>query len=225
MPLLAVLFFLASIALAYLSVFDRMSPMALTVVEWETKVHLPLYCLSFAAALVSGVVAFIPRFFQGLDGRKVKRRTAPKTVAPPPKAPSNQKPQLALVPPPGGDWVQDMVARALALSWEGGVSLLLDDAENVPFTLVLDRVTAEKARRAADALARFCKAIPTPPRVRVRYKDCQDPEVPWHKMVQGTFRRHFTQDQVRVVSQDGWVDVMFGQPDPRWEGRKWLGAG
>lgn len=116
------------------------------------------------------------------------------------------------------------MARARALEWEPGVSLLLDDVERVPFTLVLDRVTPERVRRAADAYARFLADIPLPPRARLRFRDCPPAEGPRHKQVLGVFRRHFAADGFHVVGQEESVDVLFKTPASCWAAVHWLGA-
>jgi len=211
--ILGILLLLAAGGLAWLTWGDRMSPAALDVVELNGRlgipVPIPLAGLGMLLVLAS------------LRGRK---RPPPRPRAQP--RPRRTTGDVVSQAPDGGGWLQEICARALALRWEEGVRLELDMEANIPFALRLERVTPERARRAMDEFARFLASIPTPRRARVIFVDCQQAaKLAPHRQADGVFRRHMPSDAYRIVGQQDWADVLFSQPDTRWQAHERLPPG
>ncbi len=230
---LALLFLASSAALWWLSVMDRVSPIALSVVELETR----LGCKLYLASAGLGLLLFLSSILRPSNrGRSVSTSRAAASSAqqespwqsrqgsgssqhaPDPFLPRGTSKTTA----EQGEWLRDAVRQARSLRLEPGATVKLDDAANVPFALLLEGLTPERVRRAVDAFAGFLLRIPTPTRARVHFIDCLRSPVPQHRQINGLFRRHFAAGDFRVVSQESWVDVLFTHPDPRWEAYPWL---
>ena len=214
MRALGVLLLLAAGVGWYLLEQDRMSPAALTVVEWETRLALPvpLYVPLIAAGvllLVAGVVAR-------------RRAPSPEPAAPPPR---RRPPSPASLPPGAGAegtddgrWVGEMLSRARRLPIETGASLQFDVADGVPVGLRLERMAPEAERRSLEAFAEFLSQIPTPPRVLVEVigGSTQRPRHLLHRALRGLF----APDTMQVLQHGQQIDVLFFTPDDRWGHRK-----
>lgn len=200
--MIGALLLLAAAAAAWLSVVDRVSPAALALVEWETRLGQPLW-LPLA---VAGIAALAWR---------VLRRAA---VAPAPVGPVARDAARARAFPQdfGADWAEAVRTRARRLPIEPMGRLRYDDAPGVPFTLVLVGASPEQARRRLSVFAEFLATIPTPPGARVRLESCPDVEGPIHRLLGAEIGRHFAAEDWRVMSLADGADVRFARPDPRW---------
>ena len=202
MPL-AVLLFCAAGALAWLSIGDRMSVPALTVVEWESAVGVPLWEIVALAGLVVLAISRRPRRREAAPERVVNR-DAQRSFRAGPAAPE------------GGDWRATLDARARRLALEPHGKVKVDEVGGVPYTLVLRAVTPQQARRRFGAFVEFLAAMPTPPLARVRIESSPDLGVPVNVMLSTELARCFGDDAFHVVSRADGADVCFRRPDPRW---------
>ncbi|MCB9746198.1 MAG: hypothetical protein H6741_24090 [Alphaproteobacteria bacterium] len=200
---LAALLLVAAVALAWLSLGDRLSPAAMHVVEWEGRLGAPLWALTGALGVALGL----------LGGRGAKPPPAPARQP----RPAKPTPQEAL----GEDWMEELHQRAAALDLGPGCSLRVasgKEAAQGAFVLELTRRTPEQARRAVVAFAGFLAGAPTPPRARIRFVDCPAPAIPRAKQVSGALRGAFAPDAVTVTGTEDRVELLFRDPDPRWQG-------
>ena len=190
---LGILLLLAGMALAYLSYIDRMSPLAISVVEQDQRFGLPL-------ASVGGIGILL------LVGSFLRQGPAPL---------SRPHPRSRLAPTPlGNDWKAEVHARAAALKLEPGAHIA-HDSTGVVLSLVLSRMPPERVRRAIDSFCAFLAGIPAPPRVRIRFIDCPDAGIPRQHLVSGIARPHLA-ESFSVLAHEDSVDIRFLQPDPRW---------
>ncbi len=199
---------LAAGGLAWLSYGDRRSPLALDLVEWDTRLGVPVCGIVAAVGLLLLVASFL--------GRKTSTPTARRRSPPRRARPAKRSADPVSDAPTGEGWLAEVVAKANALVWEEGVSLTVDAGPNVPFELRLHRATPERIRRSVGIFSAFLSAIPTPRRARVVFDECLESEVPRHKQVEGIFRRHFPMGSVRSVGSRDHVDLVFARPDGRW---------
>jgi hypothetical protein len=197
--------------LAWLTFADRMSPLALTVVEWESMIGVPIS----AIAGLAGVLFLV------LGARK-------RTVPTPPASVEQRRPsrragiEPSISPDVNSDWVGDVIQRARALPLDDGVQIKLDEGSGIPFTLFLERVTPEVERRSLDAFSSFLSSIPTPQRAKVVFVGKNTTGVPRQHSVKGSLRRVFHATAYQVIPQQNWVDVLFFAPDPSWADRPFL---
>jgi len=198
--------------LGYLTVVDRMSPVALYAVELDSTVGVPVW----AVLLAVGALLMVRALFSGRKRPPVEQRLKRSYAAQQNEDSQREDRQRAAAPSgAGGDWRSDIFNQARALALEGGARVQLN-RNNAPVGLLLERSTTERARRNIEALARFLSTIPVPARARLTFKDCPTPGTPWGKLVEGAFRQHFAAGSFRVVSQRDEIDVLFSDPDPRW---------
>jgi hypothetical protein len=192
--------------LGWLSVGDRMSPLALAVVELEHQVGFPLWA-GFGAA---GLLLLIARLWHA--------RPAP----PPPARPLTRDAARTTPvsgPPASGDWLTTVHAQARYVTDDAMGRVRFDEAPGVPLTLQLTSVTPEQARRRIAAYAAWLATIPTPPAARVRLVSSPDIEAPLHGLLRGELVRHFPGDVFVTVSRHDGADALFTHPDPRWQAR------
>jgi len=205
MRALGSLLLLLAAGLAWLSVGDRMSPTALSVVELDGQLGFPLYALSAGVGLAMIAASALGR-----------RPPGPRRAVRSP-APSMPVPDIAA----GDDsqWVPAVVRAAQALRWPPGASLKLDAADGVPFELRLEGMPPAAEARSMTALVRFLASIPLPPRVRVSFHSSQGRVDSLHHKVRAAFRDRFPAESVQVLSQGEAVDVLFFAADPCWAAR------
>ncbi|MFT5682071.1 MAG: hypothetical protein ACI8RZ_002989 [Myxococcota bacterium] len=203
-----VLLLILTAGLAWLTLGDRMSPMALSVVEWESQIGLPLAPITGFAGIIALALGF---------------RTRKKSPAPTPSRPQTHAPGVKpTISPTAKDWVSDVIGRAQALTLEDGASIKLDVGSDIPFTLHLERVTPAGERRSLDAFSTFLSTIPTPKRAKVLFIGSNATGVPRQHAVRGSLRRVFHATAFQVVAQQSEVDVLFFTPDPCWADRPFL---
>jgi hypothetical protein len=209
------LMFLVAAGLYWLSEVDRMSPLALSVVELDGWLGLPLWLVAGTLAMSWGV------------------RLLVKAVTPPPPAPPARpltRDAGRVVPFPGGapgaaapagpDWFALLREQSRQISDDAMGRVRFDETPEVPFTLVLTGVTHEQARRRIAAFAAWLATIPTPPVARVRVVSSPDIEGPLHGLFKGELARNFPPDAVTVMSRADGTDARFARPDRRWSERR-----
>ncbi|MFZ5476746.1 MAG: hypothetical protein ACOZNI_08225 [Myxococcota bacterium] len=195
----ALLLWLVAGALAWLSLGDRMSVPAMTVVEWETRLGVPLWV---PVAVLAGV-ATLPY---------LRRKRA---VARPPVARDVERSREEAPAPAGADWLEDVFRRARALPVEPMGRMRCANGR-VAFTLRLRAASPEQARRRLATLAGFLATVPTPRAARVELESCPDlGEV--HRWLAAELARHFPADAFHVTSLADGAEVAFRSPDPRWD--------
>lgn len=193
---------LATAAAWYLGEVDRLSPLAMTVVELQTTLGAPPWWIGAGLTALAAL------------GVVLRPKRAP-AVAPKREAPA----AVAKLPTAGQDWyeVAAAAARALPLSPQG--RLRLDEAPGLPFTLVLRGATMEQARRRIELYAGLLAAIPTPPRGRVYVESSPDVTMSHQLLVAAAFKPHHPADSFVARASGGAVDIVFSRPDPRWATR------
>jgi len=213
--------------LCWLSVFDRVSPLALALVEVESSFGFALW-IPF---LVAGTVLLGVRLLHARrppphhPSRPLTRdaaRTTPSASpalmgqgpdpgagawAPVPDAPSTS---------PAPVWLDTLRASARGVSDDPMGRVRFDDAAGVPLALVLTGVTREQARRRVAAYAAWLATIPAPPAARIRVVSSPELEGPIAGLFRGELAKHFPADAVRVVSLHDGCDALFAYADPRW---------
>lgn len=204
-----VLILVAAAVLAWLSVVDRVSPLAVQVVEWESAVHFPLWILLavIGAALLANGLRPRPKPVAGRRQtvtRERQRRVQAEAEGPPAEG------------PPAEGWRSALDARARALSVEPQGRIKVDETVGVPYTLVLRNATPQQARTRFAAFAGLLSSMPTPPAARVRVESSPDIGGPIHKALAAELERFFPTDAFQVLSRSDGADVRFTRADPRW---------
>ena len=114
------------------------------------------------------------------------------------------------------DWREALIDAMGQFETGQGVSLFLNKSDGIPITLVLERCTPGRARRALNELGQFLTRIPTPPRVTILFQNCETANVPWSKMVLGCLSSHIGRNSARIVGQPERVDLFFHDFDHRY---------
>jgi hypothetical protein len=193
--------------LGWLSVGDRTSSAALTIVEIEGRVGVPLWVLFGLAGLV--LLAF----------RLSHTRRAAAVHPARPLTRDVARPLGNATPPPSSDWLQALRVQAKRVTDDAMGRVRFDEAPGIPLSLVLTSVTPEQARRRIAAFAAWLATIPTPPGARVRCVSSPDIEGPLHAVFRGELVRHFPGDAFTTMARTDGADVLFLHPDPRWDTR------
>lgn len=206
MARLALFFFALSGALYYLVQVDRRSPLALTVVEHNDVLPLPLAALAGLLGVACAGLALARRFasLPQADGASTPAR-------PPGPGPGRGR----KVGAPAG-FRDRVTGQAAALNLPPGARLVLDPAVGVPLRLVLEQVPEGRAKRALGTLGRFLASLPTPPRVQVQFVDCPAGQQPLHVLVKGSLATALPRGSFKVVSTLDRIDVLFSAHDPVW---------
>ena len=212
MRIVGVVLLLGAGGLAWLTMVDRMSPLALSVVEWESRIGFPLASIVAIAGVISLIVGM----------RKSTPLPPASPTSPPPGSRKAQPVIERLNPAATVDWVTEAIAMARALPLEDGARIKFDEGSGIPFTLHLERLTPEVERRSLDAFSGFLSTVPTPQRVKVVFIGSNATGVPRQHAVKGSLRRVFHAAALQVIPQQNWVDVLFFEPDPCWENRPFL---
>ncbi len=212
MSLLPVVLLLAlSGGLFYLSQLDRSSATALTVVELEGQLGLPLFAPVLLLALVFGVMA--------LWSRRAPKQAVriPSSRGSSGQAASSVRPRSMRGPvAPGSGWRELADRTAADAVFEDGVELIFSERVQVPYVLRLSRIPPERVRRAVGDYARVISGMPTPPRARIEFRGISDEGAPRHHLIAGAFGRFFERTDFRCIRAGEDVDVIFSQPDKRW---------
>jgi hypothetical protein len=212
--------FAAGAALAWLSHFDRVSPLALTIVELESRVGFPFW----PPFLTVGAVLFLVQIWHARP--RVRHpvrsltRDAPRPWPARAGAPASEGAGDTVEPGPPAEpvatWLGTVRESARTVSDDPMGKVRFDAAPGVPIVLVLTGVTREQARRRVSAYAAWLATIPVPPTARVRLVSSPDIESPLHGIFRGELARHFPAEAFHVTSAHEGADAVFSWPDPRW---------
>ncbi len=206
MARLALFFFALSGALYYLIQVDRRSPLALTVVEHNDVLPLPL-------AAVAGLLGVVCAGF-GLAARLRQLDTT--AAAPAPTRSRGHAPRVAAQAGAPAGFRDRVTGQAAALELPPGARLVLDPAVGVPLRLVLEQVPEGRAKRALSTVGQFLASLPTPPRMQVQFVDCPAAQQPLHVLVKGALSTALPRGTFKVVSNLDRIDVLFTEHDPVW---------
>lgn len=191
----------------YLSAADRMTPLALRVVELEGQVGVPLWMPGLVVTTAAALLAWL----EARPARPSPPRATPRSVPSRVEAPA--------AAPREGEWYAAARAAAHALPLAPSGEVRFDEAVGLPFTLRLRGATVEQARRRLELYVAFLASVPTPPKGRVYLESSPDVQVAPIHLVNAAMKRHFAAEDYQVVNHGSGVDVLFVRPDPRWSAR------
>ncbi len=188
--------------------FDRMSSIALNLVELETAIGVPIPAVLGACALLSW-------FFERKNRTPAK---AYKTTRAPSQRSSASKPtsEITNTFDPDRDWFEQTKSAAKAMTLPAGARLSLDPKRPCPVELHLEQAPPERAKRAIVQMASWIASVPTPPRARVVFDHCPEGGSPRHHQVAGALAEHLDRSQFRTSTDLDAVNIFFHHPDPRW---------
>ncbi|MDP2304815.1 MAG: hypothetical protein Q8P18_02150 [Pseudomonadota bacterium] len=211
----------AGAVLTWLSHFDRVSALALAVVEVESQIGFALW----PPFLTVGAVLLIVRVWharpRAAHPARPLTRDAARTRQRAPGIDDARGAALSGDAPPdegGPTWLGTVRTSARAVTDDPMGRIRFDAAAGVPIALVLTGVTREQARRRVAAYAAWLATIPVPPTARVRVVSSPDLEAPLQGLLRGELARHFPADAFHVTSSHEGADAVFAWPDPRWSG-------
>lgn len=211
------LLLLLAVGLFYLAELDRMSPLALQVVELDTKLApLTLYSVVALAGFLLWGPSIVRAFVKDNQVRRPSRaghRPAQQ------RARGDQRgadPQAR----PGGSRPFREGVLSQVRAWDGGqgARLLIDQSLGVPFTLVLEHLSPRHCERAVGELALLLQQVPLPPRIRVIFDQCPEGPAPRHHLVSKALGTVLTHGTFKATALADSVEVMFYSPDPRYRG-------
>lgn len=223
MRALGVLLLAVALGLGWLSLGDRRSPLALSVVELDGKLGLPL---AAPVGLLGLVLLALPRKKAGSSREPTRAPAARSPSSPPPLAaapsPTSAKGEPPQAPSSGTPsletqgWLAALSSQVARLPLEAGASVLLEPERAPPVQLILTRLTPERARRSVELFAELLATMPTPPRACVRYEGCVATTTPRNHQVVAAMRRYFSGEAFVVTQHEEVVELVFRAPDPRW---------
>ena len=173
-------------AMSYLLYVDRLSPVAVTVLEWQSRLGAPLVPLMGVFGLI-GLIWSYEREIRALF------RPAPEP---------HRTPVRSVVPAGGRPSLQQ------AVQMEAGAHME-HDREGFPIMLVLTGMPPERARRAIDLFFGALAHEPLPGKLRIRFVGCPPSGLPRHHLVQGLVRRHLPAVSLHATLAGEDVDVFF----------------
>lgn len=177
---------LAAAGLGYLLYVDRLSPLAVTALEWNLRLGAPLVPLMGTLGLIGLILSYREEIARAWRGPPEPARRPP-----PRQAPTGRAPTLIE-----------------SSQMEPG-SHLEHDREGFPLMLVLTNMPPERARRAVDLFFASLAHQPLPSRLRVRFVGCPPSGLPRHHLVQGIARRHLPDARLHCALAGEDVDVLF----------------
>lgn len=204
MNLLFTLLIALTVGSAALLHFDRMSALALTMVEIESWLGLPLPASLGGLAIV------------------IRLLSRPKRNPPPPsQVVQGPQPTETSVPAqetfnPELDWIDQVKESAKQLELPPGARMTFHLGRPCPIVLSLDQAPSERCRRAIGILGAWLATIPSPPRVRIAFDHCPEGGSPRHHQVAGALSLHLNRSDFKTMRDIDAVDVMFHHADPRW---------
>jgi len=191
---------------AWLTLGDRRSVAALTVVEWESTLGVPVhYLLAGVALLLLFIAPRKPRSGRGHQGPSQRAQQGLRTRVP------GTRPTAS-----DGHWLSEVRSAAAAIQFEAGASLTIDLNRVFPVVLELRRMPVEKTRRAVAHLSEWLLVVPHPPRVKIVFIDCPEASVPRHHQVAGVIAGRVERNSFHVVSQEESVEIVFHNPGEAW---------
>jgi len=117
----------------------------------------------------------------------------------------------------GTEWLPIAMQRAKSLELGPGAAIRMAIGTPVPFTLQLVSVPHERRRREIERFVGFLAGIATPPRVSVHYRSCEDGTEDRYLVVSTLLQAVFPKSTFKAYRQGDTVEVVFLNPDPRWE--------
>jgi len=188
--------------------FDRMSAIALSLVEFETAIGVPIPAVLGACALISWFLERKNRTpakaYKGSRGTSNHSRTS---------KPSSETTNTF---DPDRDWFEHIKSTAKSVTLPAGARLSLDPTRPCPVELHLEQAPPERAKRAIGHMASWIASVPTPPRARVVFDHCPEGGSPRHHQVAGALAEHIDRSQFRTSTDLDAVNIFFHHPDPRW---------
>lgn len=213
MRALGALLLLVAIGLYYLAEVDRVSPLALTVVELDGRVS-PLRLYGVAALL--GLALWVPPTVR--DWLHRRTRAGPTVAGHRPAQQRARADQHLVAPGAGGPrpWREAILSQVRG--WDGGqgARILVDQSHGVPFTLHLEHLSPRHCERAVAELALLLQQLPQPPRVRIEFDQCPEGPAPRHHLVSKALGTVLTHGSFKAVPVADQVEVQFFAPDPRY---------
>lgn len=212
------LFLILALALFLLARFDRQSSLALAVVELDTTLrYLPSYSLAGILGLLFWAPPLIGQFLRdnqptgaratgsGNKGHRPaqqRARAAPVTASP--------------IGGAGRPWREAVMERVRA--WDGGAGarILVDQAQGVPLTLLLENLSPLHCEKAVGELGLLLQTVPLPPRLRIQFAGCPEGPAPRHHLVGKALGTVLDPGSFKALATADQVDVMFHAPDARW---------
>jgi hypothetical protein len=213
----------------YLDVLDRTSPLALTLVEWETSFGTPFHRILLPFGFLLLVLREVPPLLGGSERSRLEPydssilKAAPLELARDPVRPDKAAPphlRTATDPPDAADraWLDETLSRVEALVLDPQARIRVSPTAPAPFTLHLRDATPEQVRRGITQFGEFLASIPVPRRVRFEFESCSLPEMARHVQVTGALRVALPDVPFHATTQEWGVEVLFLHPDPRWDG-------
>ena len=218
----AVVTLVLAAVLAWLSLADRMSPLAMYVVELEAAIGVALW-IPFGvigAAMLAWASRVRPKEIMQRRETQESQRHRVSEPGRPPRASVQHSPGVSLgLGSDAAGWRTVIDTRALRLPVGPQGKMRIDEVPEVPYTLVLTGVTPQQARNRLALFAELLSGMPTPPVARVRLESAPDVGGPIHKLLSAQLSRFFALGTFHVVSRSDGADIRFAQPDPRWSDR------
>jgi hypothetical protein len=188
--------------------FDRMSPMAMDLVEIETALGFPLPAVLGAITLL---LWMFDRKSRPNSSRFASSKPTPKRTG---TTGSTEAQRDAIAPTE--DWFEHAKASAKSLNLPQGARILLDPSLPCPIVLILSQTPPERSKRAIQMMALWISSIPTPPRARVEFEHCPKSPSPRHHQVAGSLAEYIDRSQYRTSSDLDAVDIFFFHPSSCW---------
>ena len=215
---------IAAGGLAWLSVADRMSPLAMEVVEVETALGVPLWVPIAALGVVALVMAMRPRSTTVVERRETQESERQRGLTdgrgqrtrPPPSRVEKAGPDAEPETDAGTSWRAVINTRALRLPVGPQGRMKIDEVPEFPFTLLLRDCTPQQAKNRYALFAELLAGMPTPPAARVRLESCPEIGGPIQKPLAAELARFFAPGSFHVVGRADGADVRFAEPDGRW---------
>ena len=214
MRLLSVFFIIISIASYYFSVHARMEEYGLKLVELEGQLPAPLWQITLGL----GVLFFIlspkktppaPRTISPTTPKRPKRTVAPAPPKTVPTSPASSTEEM------DESWREELAEKATSYTFPRGGKIKLDTQKDVPFTLIIGRLTHQAKKDSIERFAVFISEIPTPKRIIIRFEEACDKGV--QNMIRAAFRKHNHISDIIVRSESYQTEIQFHHPDQKWQ--------
>ncbi len=116
-----------------------------------------------------------------------------------------------------GDWLSAAMSRARELDPGTGSKVRMAIGTPTPFSLQFVSVPPDRRRRAVEQFAGFLASIPTPGRATIHYRSCTGDDAARQVVVSTALRQVFPDGNYKVFRQGDSVEIIFKDPDPRWD--------
>ena len=206
----AAFFGTASAVSYYLLHVDRMSSLALRLVEIEGMLGISLPPMLGCAALL----LFSGSYLRPLFSQSERRQPQMRPRQPQPSLSGAQDTMSASTI--SASWHDTAIAAAKQIDFPTGARLTFAPSRPTPIHLHLEHAPPERCKRAIALLGKWIASVPTPPRVRISFDGCPEEGSPRHHQVSGALAQHMPRADFKAVSALDAVDVIFIRHDPRW---------